>query len=324
MRPLERALRITAQTHGVITRQQLVDCGLTPGQIRALMASGTFVKDGLAVYRAQSAPRTYEQRVAVALGLAGPEAAASHGCAARLAHLGIPGFNRAGVEITVPHRFNRQNPRRVATLHRSRSLGPRDVTTIGSLRVTTPLRTAVDCALAPGVTLDSYRALVDDVLYRHGTPDGLRAAWLRSGRRTGRDWLEDALAPYTGGPAAESPKEMSLARVCWLGGLPLPDRQVKVIEPRSHAVIGRCDLAYRDARVGLEYLGRRFHAPRHERADAARHDQFDAIGWRLHYADKSHLVEPGCRLCVRELATDLVDRLPESHPTRLAAQKVLA
>ena len=323
MKAHERALRLAARSHGVITRQRFTQCGLTDGQVRALVAGGAFVRAGPAVYVARSAPPTYEQGVAIALGLAGPEAAASHRCAARLAHLGVPGFNDAGVEITVPHRLTPRAASRIATVHRSRTLTPRDVTISGGLRVTTPLRTAVDCALSPGVTLDSYRALVDDVLYRYGTPDRLRDAWFRSRRRSGRQWLEDALAPYTAGPAADSPKEMGLARVCWLGGLPLPERQVKVIDPRSGIVIGRCDLAYRDARLALEYLGRRFHAPRHERADAVRHDQFEAVGWKLHYADKSHLVEPGRTAFVLELATELVNRLPECHHTRLAAQKVL-
>lgn len=309
---------------GVVTRADLERIGVTAGQSRSLVRSGTLIREAKGVYRCAGAPRTYEQTVALALAAAGPGAVASHRCAARLYHLGIPWFEDAGPEITVPAGIHALDARRFATVHGARHLDSVDRARLAGLPTTGPLRVAVDCAGLGRVDPDAYRALVDDVLFRFGTPQGLRAAWTRSGHRNGVGRLDDALAPYVAGARPDSPKEMSLARVCWLAGLPLPERQVAVIDPRSGAVVARCDLAYRAARLGLEYEGRRFHAPRHRAADIVRHEVLDTLDWMILYAGKAELVPPGSGHFVAAVAHHLADRLPATHPAGRSARLVLA
>ena len=308
---------------GVVTRAQLERIGVTAGQARSLLRSGTLVREAKGVYRCAGAPRTYEQTVALALAAAGPGSIASHRCAARLYHLGVPWFAEAEPEITVPAGVHALDARRFALVHGARHLDPVDRASTAGLPATSPLRVAVDCA-GLGGDPDGYRALVDDVLFRFGTPQALRAAWTRSGHRNGVDRVEDALAPYIAGARPDSPKEMSLARVCWLGGLPLPERQVAVVDPRSGAVVARCDLAYRDARLGLEYEGRRFHAPRQRAGDVVRHEILDVLDWTILYAGKTELVPPGSGHFVAAVARHLAGRLPATHPAGRSARFVLA
>ena len=315
---------IGAQRHGVVSRLQLLRSGVSQGQLRSLVRDGTLIRAASGVYRCAGAPVTYEQRVAIALATAGPGAVVSHRCAARLQRLGVPWFLEAVPEITVPASSRPRDACRLAVVHRTRHLDRSDVTRVRGLPTTTPLRVAVDCAGAAGVDLDGYRALVDDVLFRFGTPKGLRDAWTRSGRRTALPWLEDALAPYARGAPPDSPKEMSLARVCWAGGLPLPDRQVTIVDPRSGSVVARCDLAYRDARVGLEYEGQRFHAPRHRADDQIRHEVLEVLDWRILYAGKAELTAPGSTRFVIAVAGCLRERLPAGHAIRRSAELVLA
>ncbi|GAC1312478.1 MAG: hypothetical protein NVSMB12_02560 [Acidimicrobiales bacterium] len=313
-----------ARRHGVVTRSQLRRIGLSEGQIRSLLLDGTLLWAASGVYRCAGAPPTYEQRVSVAVATAGPDAVVSHRCAARLQHLGVPWFLEAAPEITVPNRTRPREAGRLAVVHRTRHLDRSDVVRVHGLPMTTPVRVAVDCAGVAGIDPDGYRALVDDVLFRFGTPRGLRDAWARSGRRSGLPWLDDALGPYVPGAPPDSPKEMSLARVCWAGGLPLPERQVTIVDPRSGSVVARCDLAYRDARIGLEYAGRRFHAPRHRADDLIRHELLEVLDWQILYAGKDELTPPGSTRFVVAVAGCLLERLPAEHPTRRSAARVLA
>lgn len=89
-------------------------------------------------------------------------------------------------------------------------------------------------------------------------------------------------------------------------------------------MIARCDLAYRDARVGLEYDGQRFHAGRHGAGDRVRHELLDVLGWRILHAGKAELVPPGSARFVAAVARCLVERLPPGHPTLASAERVLA
>jgi len=83
---------------------------------------------------------------------------------------------------------------------------------------------------------------------------------------------------------------MSLCRVLLLHGLPRPVRQHPVV------VAGRTrylDLAYPEARLALEYDGRRDHGPRQWGADAQREDELWSVGWLRLPAGRLDLVEPG-------------------------------
>jgi very-short-patch-repair endonuclease len=79
-------------------------------------------------------------------------------------------------------------------------------------------------------------------------------------------------------PRAESPME-SILRVTMVDrGLPRPECQVDVFDADGQ-FIGRLDLAYRRARVGIEYEGDQHRERTAFRRDLARINAMQAAGW---------------------------------------------
>ncbi|MGH7922761.1 MAG: endonuclease domain-containing protein [Candidatus Dormibacteraceae bacterium] len=161
-----------------------------------------------------------------------------------------------------------------ATIRRLQ-LEPEDRTWSRELPVTSPLRTcfdlvarlplveavvAVDTALHAGlVDLDSLRAYIAD----HSAVAGVVRA---------RRAIEHAE------PKSESPMETRLRMLLVLRGLPRPEAQVSVCDP-SGGFLGRPDLYYSEAGLGLEYDGEN-HRDRLT-ADNQRQNRLQQAGIRL-------------------------------------------
>lgn len=149
-----------------------------------------------------------------------------------------------------------------------------EVRRAGGCRVTSPLRTAWDLARR----LDRTEAVVAvDALSRCGRFAPQELADFRAGRRGARRCrrLDEIAALST--PLAESPMESRLRMLLHEHGLPGPAVQHHLLD-RDGYVVARFDLAYPDARLGIEYDGVEFHRDRrgednHRDADAA------ALGW---------------------------------------------
>lgn len=148
-----------------------------------------------------------------------------------------------------------RRPHRTRLVFHTSRLGPEDVEVIGGIGVTTVARTLVDLcrtvtdrtraiwaverALALGrVTRDEMEA----VLVRLARAPGIRraAAWVRLAE-----------------PASGSPLEPASRLALLDAGLPPPELQVRVV--RADGRVAYLDLAYRQARVGLEMDGRSEH-----------------------------------------------------------------
>lgn len=144
-----------------------------------------------------------------------------------------------------------------------RDLEVGDIMTIRGLRVTTPVRTALDlgCLLR---RREAYAAL-NDFARRHGiTSDQLlREVTRRYAGRRGVVQLR-SLIPLVE-PRVESPRESWTLLEIIDAGLPLPEPQVwiEVNSVRTY----RLDFAYRRNRVAIEYDGEDWH----DRTDDQRH-----------------------------------------------------
>jgi hypothetical protein len=147
---------------------------------------------------------------------------------------------------------------------------------IGGVRVTTPIRTALDlgCQLR---RREAYAALNAFARQHELRVETLRAAAQRFRRRRGVRQLRELLGLID--PRVESARESWTLLAIYDAGLPLPEPQVWIeIDGRPTY---RLDLAYRLSKVCVEYDGFDFHerdagqrAYDEERRDWLRHD-----GW---------------------------------------------
>ena len=164
---------IAGPQHGVITRWQLLDVGLTDGAMAYRVAIGRLHRLYNGVYAVGHRPVSPYAHALAAVLACGPGAALSHGSAATL--WGITKHWQSPLEVTA--RSARRRPR--LHIHRSTTLTRRDVTRHYGIPVTTPARTLLDntdrladTVLARAVNdlrLARYLSLADlaDLLARH-------------------------------------------------------------------------------------------------------------------------------------------------------------
>ncbi|HEY1485597.1 MAG TPA: DUF559 domain-containing protein [Micromonosporaceae bacterium] len=104
---------------------------------------------------------------------------------------------------------------------------------------------------------------------------------------------------------AESPME-SIARIAIVDGrLPRPDCQVKVFDADGRFV-GRLDLAYPRARIGIEYEGDGHRDRATFRRDLARINALQAAGWLIIRVTADDIRSPG--RIIAQIRAALADR----------------
>ena len=138
----ERMAIISARQHGVFSRAQAIDAGLTRHMIAARVRSGLWKRAYPGVFTVVGSPATWHQKVMSAVLAAGPGAVASHLTAAALYRM--HGVKRGRIEITIP-RDSRLTLHRVI-VHRSLVLSDEDRTTIDGIPTTSAARTLADCS----------------------------------------------------------------------------------------------------------------------------------------------------------------------------------
>lgn len=180
----------------------------------------------------------------------------------------------APVEACVP--AGRRGSRRVGVRGRERDLRPGDVMCVAGLQVTTPLRTALDlgCHLRRREAFAAMCELARGA--RFGAGDLCRAVPRFRGRR-GVVQLRE-LAPLVD-PRFESPREAWVWLALHDAGLPTPEPQVWV--ESDGEPIYRLDLAYRRARIGVEYDGEEHHGPEQRLHDERRRAWLREHGWTV-------------------------------------------
>lgn len=185
----------------------------------------------------------------------------------------------------------------------TRDLLREDWTEFEGLRVTTPLRTAMDlgCLLPPHVALGA----MDELMRRHGFTNGdLRALLRRYRGRRGVVRLRQVVALVD--PRAESQPESWVRWFIVAEGMPHPLPQVWV-EVDGRAV--RLDLAYPRARILVEYDGEEFHSSWADREhDERRREALRRAGWIVIVVTRDGLTAAGRDAWLRELADALAAR----------------
>jgi very-short-patch-repair endonuclease/predicted transcriptional regulator of viral defense system len=286
---VERAiLQVAARQHGVVTRSQLVDAGLSLSSIDRRLAAGRLTGLHRGVYRVGPpvAPRTREMAAVLACGGAtvlarghaaaevrGVAAALSHGSATELLRLFPDRRGRGPMEVSVAGSCRRHAGIHV---HRVRALPADEVTWVEGIPVTTPARTILD--MAPSLaTRELERVVAEAIALRGTTPDGLLrlARSLRHARRPGVHRVRALL-----GADSDPARTRSVAEERFLELV----RKTDVPDPETDFRIGRytVDFVWPNQRVVVEIDGFTYHSsPASLEADHRRDSDLDAAGFHV-------------------------------------------
>ncbi|WP_182920328.1 hypothetical protein [Nocardioides cavernaquae] len=178
--------------------------------------------------------------------------------------------------------------RREGVLGGSRALLREDVQIIDGVAVTTPVRTAADLACLRGRSA-AFAAMCAFARHHGVSRADLVAIAERYKGRRGVTQLR-ALAPLVTGQC-ESPREAWTLLAIVDAGLPIPEPQVEIDVPGYGRV--RLDLAYRLARIAVEYDGEEHHSsPEEQVHDEERRQALRDAGWAVIVVRKGQLSGP--------------------------------
>jgi hypothetical protein len=271
------AHELARRQHGLFTRVQVLDAGMTQRQVDRRLRTREWVRVGSGVYRLAAWPTTWESVLLAAClvqrGLAGHRAAA--------ALHGIDGYPRGRIEIVVPE--GRRRSATGAIVHQTRQFDLAAPVTIDAIPTTGLARTVLDVAAVIGPT--RLESTVDAVL-RDGrlTLRQLQHVVAQHSAR-GRDGcgrLREILDRRLGvGEVPLSDWSRRVARLLETSGLPRPALEHRIESPRGD-LLGQVDLAYPDRRVAIELDSVRWHLNREAfERDPRRRNRITVAGWTV-------------------------------------------
>ena len=269
--------RIAAGQHGLVTRTQLRELGLSPAAIDRRLGIGRLAVVHPEVYLIGGSARSRSQELLAAVLSMGRGAALSHLSAARLWGM-LSGSPQ--IHVATPRPRWKDKP---FIVHRSTDLGPRYVVEVEGIPVTTPARTIVDLGAVAGrrtvgMAFDAALRLrlttlgeVEDVINRVARRGRVGVGHARAVVEERRAWHSET----------ESVLEDQFRQIISDAGLPLPEPQVRVSDTTGRAV-ARVDFAYPDQRLAIELDGFRYHSDREAfMNDRARQNALLSTGYRL-------------------------------------------
>lgn len=276
--PLDHRLAaITTKQHGVLSRAQAIEAGLTAAGIRRRVMRGLYEPVHPNVYRLAGAPQSWEQGLAAATLVVGG-GVVSHRSAAALWGVQLP----IDIPIEVSVRRGRRGALpgvRGVVLHRSLDLDDTDIVERAGLPTTTPARLLLDLG-AIGHDWMVERAM-EQLLLRGLTTVAELEFELRRRSKKGRRGcgaLRRTLAERgLGARRPQSILESKMANILRGSGLPMPDYQYPVVLAGRQRLI---DFAYVDLRIAVEVDGYEVHSRRDTfQEDRVRANDLELAGW---------------------------------------------
>jgi hypothetical protein len=266
-RTVERQLaRRGRSSHGVVTRVELLEAGVTAAQIRRRVRAGGLIREYPGVYRIGHKAPSLEARYMAAVRACGPGALLSGRAAGYL--FGALKGPAPPPEVTAP------TERRVKGVktRRCRTIDPHDVTTFRGIPVTTLPRTLVD--LAAVLDLGDLARSCHEAGVRHRTtPAQVETVLARRPNSPGAAGLRAVLR-------GDAPVTLSKLETRFLDQL----RETGLPLPRTNRPAGgpRVDCRWPALRLTVELDSYRYHNSRHaweldrrrERDARARGDDF--------------------------------------------------
>lgn len=277
MTALARAARLARRHYGLLTHEQALSVGLTPKQIRRLLATGAWRIERRGVYVVGGVPPSWEQTLC-AVTLPFDDCWITHGTAARFWEMRhTPQIG--SIEALRPYGKSRRLTG--VTLHRSRIIVPDDVSRHRRIAVTSRARTIVECS--GRLTAKQTGKLMDDFERQDRLAvERVRGCFARlagGGRRRLQSVTEALVHRIPGYDPGESDLELTTLRSIIAAGLPIPAQQHRVVLNGKRY---RIDLAYPELKVAIELVGWDPHRGREAfDDDKARADELVADGWRV-------------------------------------------
>lgn len=215
---------VARRQHGVVTRAQLLELGLSPGAVRCRVRRGTLriLHRGVYLLGLVMPPRAREMAAALACG---PEAIVSHRSAAALWDLVAPPAPDIPVDITAVGTYSRS--RDGVRIRRTAEMEPDERSLLSGIPVTAPGRTLIDLAsVAPLREVERAlgRAEREQLLQQ----DEIAALIGRYSGRPGVRVLRSVLDQATGPAFTRSEAEDRFLDLVRTAGLPLPEANVRV------------------------------------------------------------------------------------------------
>lgn len=242
---------IAGRQHGVVSRAQLLEMGLSDNGIARRVRAGRLHRLHAGVYAVGHTALGDRGRWMAAVLAGGRGAALSHHSAAALWELRT--IDPVVVHITVPRTGGRARPG--LRIHRPRTLRADETTTRDGIAVTTPARTILDVA-ATISDRDLKRALDEGAVQRLISVSSLVALALAHPGHPGSATLEQALRTHAPGTTlTRSELEERFLALCAAHGLPRPAVNVRVAGLEV-------DFLFERSRLVVETDGWRFHGHR--------------------------------------------------------------
>jgi hypothetical protein len=274
MAEINRAMR---RQRALITREQALEAGLTPGQIQARLRSRVWIELRPGVSALAGAPPSWEQMLQATLLSAGQGAWASHRSAARL--WGVRGVGESS-SFEVLTGLDRRVTLDGVVGRRSRELFDADLTTRFGIPCVAPPRALVD--IAGSFRHDDLGKALDDLLRRKlRTLDDVRRCIGRLHAGPGRalKGIHGVLAErWPGYDPGESDLETRAVCAIARAGLPLPKQQHRMLLGGKKV---RIDLAYPDLKIAIEVESWAFHGQIRSKFDCdhIRRDELILLRW---------------------------------------------
>lgn len=294
-----------ASRHGVVTRLQAADFGLTLRDIRLAKERGWLTEPARGVLVVSGHPSTWRQRLAIVIASGTAHPRVSNGAAARL--FALDGFESARGELVVlrPERLTSSVTRGIV-VHHTNMLDLADRYERDRLPCTSLARTLADLGSTESEEM-VWRALISARRIHRVNPLWLQQTAVRLHRpgQQGTGVLMRALRRWsTEGTLPDSWFEDLLRYMVQHPDIPALVPQY-VVTDASGKFVARLDFGIPSARLGIEGHSREFHfGPLCEEADEDRDLRVTACGWELIYlgwysqrrpAEVVELIAQACR-----------------------------
>ena len=269
-----RCLEVASRQHGVLSRAQARELGMSERQVSRLTPSGRWRTLLPSVYGLVGAPSTWRQQLKAASLWAARGCAVSHRAAAAL-H-GFARFPEGQVELTVTRELETTSG---VVVHRTAGFSRHDLSSVEGLCVTSVTRTLVDLCVLGNQGL--LAATLDEALRRRKTTvDRLQAALSTAAYRRGVGMLRALVDEQLGGTTpTESELEARVVELLASAGFPQTVRQQTI---HVGGRVRRMDFHVRGTPVVIEADGYAYHSSlRTFESDRARNNELTARGLRV-------------------------------------------